>query len=647
MAITFLDTVDFGKVPVLNLVSQVVTSLPSWVAADEGRIVYNSTDQTLYYGSNSGWQSLDTGAGNVLNTLTLSAGAGLTGGGDLSANRTFDIGAGTGITVNADDIAVDTTWGDARYATLSGATFTGDVSLGTVQLIQGSSGLGDPSGMTASMWKSALTSAGITADGVYAFEDGSIAAQITAGGRLHVTVTQGTGLYKAETSSADNTYHAVAEYGPSGVALWLNNAGGFPTQGSSYGQSPTVRGNLTVDGTTTLNTEPTLAAHGATKNYVDTADATKADTSTTITAGNGLTGGGDLSTGRTLDVGAGAGISVAADSVAVDTTWGDARYAVRSGSTTMDVVTIDTLVVSSDVTTDGIFVVAAGVADMGGNRVQGVASPTASTDAANKQYVDLTAQGLAFKDAVVVVSTSNITLSGTQTIDGVGVVADDRVLVAGQTNAVENGIYVVAAGAWSRATDADASGEIGDGTVVPVAQGTAGGDSLYIATATASVPWVPGTDTSTWTKFTSITDLTAGAGMTKTGTTIDVVAADSSLTVNADSIAVASAPILTTARDISLTGDVTGTVSFDGSQNVSITSTVTSDIPRKYAANVGAGTSVAITHNLGTTDVKVEVFEISSGSTVLCDVTRTNTNTVTLGFASSVSADTYRVVVVG
>jgi hypothetical protein len=66
---------------------------------------------------------------------------------------------------------------------------------------------------------------------------------------------------------------------------------------------------------------------------------------------------------------------------------------------------------------------------------------------------------LGTKTACRVAATSNITLSGTQTIDGVAVVAGDRVLCVGQTTASQNGVYVVAAGAWSRAADTIATGD--------------------------------------------------------------------------------------------------------------------------------------------------------------------------------------------
>lgn len=80
---------------------------------------------------------------------------------------------------------------------------------------------------------------------------------------------------------------------------------------------------------------------------------------------------------------------------------------------------------------------------------------------------------LAYKAPCKVATTANITLSGTQTIDDVAVVADDRVLVKDQTNAAENGIYEVRADAWVRAADFAHTRDVTQGTRVNVVQGTA------------------------------------------------------------------------------------------------------------------------------------------------------------------------------
>lgn len=94
------------------------------------------------------------------------------------------------------------------------------------------------------------------------------------------------------------------------------------------------------------------------------------------------------------------------------------------------------------------------------------ADPTLALGAATRQYVDAVAAGNKWKDAVRVATTANITLSGAQTIDGVSVVATDRVLVKNQSTPANNGIYVASAGAWTRATDADAFVELNAASVM-------------------------------------------------------------------------------------------------------------------------------------------------------------------------------------
>lgn len=103
---------------------------------------------------------------------------------------------------------------------------------------------------------------------------------------------------------------------------------------------------------------------------------------------------------------------------------------------------------------------------------------------ATREYVDLAITEAInkqdFKHSVLVATTANITLTGIQTIDGVLLSTDTRVLVKNQTQAKENGIYVVPAnGAWKRAQDADTSVEVTPGLFVHVEKGTANGDSVW------------------------------------------------------------------------------------------------------------------------------------------------------------------------
>lgn len=115
--------------------------------------------------------------------------------------------------------------------------------------------------------------------------------------------------------------------------------------------------------------------------------------------------------------------------------------------------------------------------NMGSNSITSLATPSSGTDAANKDYVDSLIQGVKWKDEVDVATTANITLSGEQTIDGV-LTSSSRVLVKDQSTQTENGIYVSAAGAWTRSTDADTGTELTHATM-KVAQGSTNADTVY------------------------------------------------------------------------------------------------------------------------------------------------------------------------
>ena len=179
-----------------------------------------------------------------------------------------------------------------------------------------------------------------------------------------------------------------------------------------------------------------------------------------------------------------------------------------------------------------------GTVDVSSKRITNLASPSGDNDAATKAYVDAVKQGLDVKDSVRVATTANITLSGTQSVDGVNVIAGDRVLVKNQTTGSENGIYVVAAGAWTRAVDANSDADVTSGMFTFVEEGTSNGDSGYVMTTNA--PITLGTTALVFTQFSGAGQVGAGNGLTKTGNTLDVVGTADRITVNADSVDIAS-----------------------------------------------------------------------------------------------------------
>ena len=179
-----------------------------------------------------------------------------------------------------------------------------------------------------------------------------------------------------------------------------------------------------------------------------------------------------------------------------------------------------------------------GAIAMGTNRITGLGDPSAAQDAATKNYVDSVAQGLDVKASVRVATTTNITLSGTQTIDGVGVIAGDRVLVKDQSTAADNGVYVVAAGVWTRSTDMDVWTEL-PGAFLFVEQGTTNDNSGWVCTVAAG--GTLGSTAITFEQFSGAGQITAGTGMTKTGNTLNVNTASASrIVVNSDDIDLAT-----------------------------------------------------------------------------------------------------------
>jgi len=148
--------------------------------------------------------------------------------------------------------------------------------------------------------------------------------------------------------------------------------------------------------------------------------------------------------------------------------------------------------------------------------------PTAGIDIANKNYVDSIAAGLSWKDAVLVATSQAVTLNtdvvAGQTLNGVNLAADDRVLVKDQVLASENGIYVVQAGGNPpvRSDDCEA-GDPASGAAVFVQQGTVFADTGWVQTA--EVNWG---GNAVFAQFTGGGALTPGNGISISGSTISV-----------------------------------------------------------------------------------------------------------------------------
>lgn len=198
---------------------------------------------------------------------------------------------------------------------------------------------------------------------------------------------------------------------------------------------------------------------------------------------------------------------------------------------TVDATRVDNTIIKGDGT--GVYTTDQ---SMGSHKITNLTNGTNPQDAATVAQVDAARQGVMVKDPVRAATTANITLSGTQTIDGVALSSGERVLVKDQSTAQNNGIYVVASGAWARSMDADISAEVKGGMMMWVNEGTTNGDKQFILTT--NDPITLGTTPLTFTLFAGGTSYTAGAGLALTGSTFDVTNTDTSITVGTDTVSV-------------------------------------------------------------------------------------------------------------
>jgi len=248
--------------------------------------------------------------------------------------------------------------------------------------------------------------------------------------------------------------------------------------------------------------------------------------------------------------------------------------------------------------------------------------PTATNpgDATSKSYVDTAiaaaVAGLAWKDTVRVASVANVAVASPgATIDGVTMVANDRVLLKDQTTSSENGIYVWngAAVAMTRATDFDAAAEI-EGAVVPVEEGT----------TNTGTRWFLSTQNPTIGGALAFSNMSSGA---PTATT-----------------AVAGLVELATQGEVDA-----GTAS---PANLVVTPvTLAAYAGRKIKATAtigdGASTQIDVTHNLNSSDLHVQVRRVSDGKLVLVEATAFSVNVTRLNFAAAPALNSLVVIIIG
>ncbi len=217
--------------------------------------------------------------------------------------------------------------------------------------------------------------------------------------------------------------------------------------------------------------------------------------------------------------------------------------AITGGSLVADNISIDSSTISSTDSNGNIVLDpnGTGTVDVNTSRITSVTDPTGAQDAATKSYVDAVKTGLDVKDSVRVATTANITISTAlnngDTLDGVTLATNDRVLVKNQSTGSQNGIYIVKASP-SRATDFDADAEVTAGSFTFVEEGTTNADSGWVLTTDDDI--TVGTTAMAFAQFSGAGQITAGAGLTKSGATINAIGTANKITVAADAITIAT-----------------------------------------------------------------------------------------------------------
>jgi hypothetical protein len=610
MAVNFLNHLNLNKNELQNAVIQPLATAP--INPLVGQIYYNGG--SIYVctvgGASPTWKSI---SGDI---ESVTAGTGLTGG-----------GTGGDVTVSLKNTAALTAntlvkW-DSANGQLVNSLITDD---GTTVTIAGNVTI---SGTTTTVNTETIT----VNDNIIVLNNNSAATptenagiEVERGSSANVSVLWNETTDRWTFTNDGTTYYNIP----------------LSTEYNNY-VHPTGDGNLHVPATGTTNSGKVLTA-GATAGALswEANIAGQAGTALKWTTARTITLGGDLTGNVSIDGSANVTLTatIAANSVALGTD------------------------------TTGNYV--AGVTAGQGITVTGTAgegwSPTVALSA-----LDLTLFPTAsFKKSVRVATTANITLSATQTIDGIAVAVGDRVLVKNQTTASQNGIYVVAAAAWTRATDADISEEIAS-AIVCADEGTANGGKHFTNTFkrtdtlnTTAMPWYAVVyENGTWaisisgsaatlttartingTSFNGSANITTATwGTTRSisiGGTAKNVDGSANVTWATSEIAANTAVTLATARTLTI-GNTGKT--FNGSANVTWSLTeigVPAAIDdaftaRTYKQKIGDGTAtdITVTHNLNTQDVIVQLYDSSSFDTVYADVVRTDPNFINVSFTQA------------
>ena len=248
-------------------------------------------------------------------------------------------------------------------------------------------------------------------------------------------------------------------------------------------------------------------------------------------------------------------------------------------------------------------------------------APVSGNDVVNKTYLDFFATGISWKQPVNCGTTTNITLSGLQTIDGVTVVAGDRVLVKSQSAPAQNGIYLASATAWSRAPDADTWDELISAICFVESGSTLAGSAWY---CTVQPGGTLGTTPVTWSNFSVAATYSAGTGLTLTDYIFSIT-----------NTGVAAAAYGSASKTLTATVNAQGQLTVLAATDIAIANTQVSGLG---TMSTQAASSVAITGGtINGTTIGGSTAAAVTGTTVTANTQFTGAGTGLTGTATSLS----------
>jgi len=593
MAKKFLVSIDLNQNELQNVRIQNLATAPT--SPVEGQVYYDSTagDQSIYFWNGTSWIDV----GGDLRSVTAGDGISVTGTRDLTVDALYD------------DSSIGINGSNELYVKAGGIT--------NAMLVNSSLTVTASTGLTGGGSVSLGGSTSISLD--YVGTDNFIDA---------ATDLEGTSIATGDTIVYHDATDDTVKKGLVSDLPFTNNSGTVT--------SVAIAG---TDGIDVDSGSPITGAGTITLGLSSIPNSSLANSSVTVTAGAGLANGGTVSLGGTitLDVGAGAGITVNANDVALDTT---STLNVDHG--TVNITAGSGLTGGGDITASRTLDVGAGTGiTVNANDIEVTGADSLTSTFLPKWDGSGFLNSSISDDGTTVTIGGNLTVNGTVTyVNSNTVEIGDNILLLNRDEAgtpsqdagleVERGtstnvsfLWDEGAGYWTTVNE-----EFHVGSVPTAGAGYSG--NAYLVSDGGVIKSLTSAeladDIATGISFTEGN----GIDITGSGTSSVTISAESASTTNQGVVELST---LTETRALSST-------------SLAVTPGSLAGLRHAATGPATAATSMVVTHNFNSLDVIVQVYEIATNATVECDVTRTSVNDVTLGFATSQAPNTLRVLAI-